>query len=132
MIPVTSQPFAINAPAVATYQPLPTGEKGCSHVHHQYAQQYQDSEACAHRCRNTRARRVLSVAFLVATSIALFFTTLVLYDMFFNGGAWADALGLTQEGAWNAVGGFVKRQSSDSSSSSSDTFVDHKRTLVFA
>ena len=135
MIPVTSQPFAINSPAVAAYEPLEDNEKGYHHTHgHQYAQQL-DGEPCARRrCRcdnKARLRRIAAGALLAVTSFLLFLVLLALYDTYFNAGAWMGSLGLAEDGtgsAWAAVSGFVKRQSTGTTSASSDnTFVSHKR-----
>lgn len=136
MIPVTSQPFAINSPAVAAYEPLEDDEKGYhhTHAHHQYAQQL-DGEPCArHRCRcdnKARLRRIAAGALLAVTSFLLFLVLLALYDTYFNAGAWMGSLGLAEDGtgsAWDAVSGLVKRQSTGTTSASSDnTFVSHKR-----
>ena len=136
MIPVTSQPFAINSPAVAAYEPL-GDEKGYhhAHAHHQYDQQF-DGEPCAHRrCRcdnKTRFRRIAVGALLAVTSVLVFLVLLALYDIYFNAGAWMGSLGLAEDGTgsvWAAVGGFVKRQSeaATSSTTTNNTFVNNKR-----
>ncbi|KAI1793693.1 hypothetical protein LXA43DRAFT_885059 [Ganoderma leucocontextum] len=129
---ITTQPFAINAPAVAPCDR--NTEKGCSHEQHhghQYAHVH-DTESRRCRCNRTRGRRTMITIALALFSVIMFLLALCLWDAAFNQGSWLNALGLTVDGSensWTALSGLMKRQS-DGSTASSSTFVNHKYYLI--
>ena len=127
-MPITSQPFAIHAPAVSACSH--SDEKACSHESHshQYAQVH-DSEARRCRCNRARSRRIAIALVLALSSLLMLLLASCLWDAAFNGGSWLSALGLADDGgesAWMAFGGLVKRQSDGTSGSGGNTFVHHK------
>lgn len=132
MIPVTSQPYAINTPVVAAWES--GNEKGCSHQHQQLEHAH---ESMGKRCqcnRPTRSRRIATAVLLTFFSLLLLLLVSCLWDAAYNNGSWLSSLGFTEDGtgsAWAAMGAFAKRQSGGSASSGNgNAFVDRKCAYI--
>ncbi len=125
MTPITSQPYATNAPVVAVYEY--SNEKGCSHAQEGHPR---ESRRCqCNRARASQSRRILAAVLLAALSIVLFALAWGLWDAVFNEGSWLSSFGWGEDGtgsAWSALGGFVKRQANGPAGNGGNTFVDRK------
>ncbi|RDX56463.1 hypothetical protein OH76DRAFT_1451580 [Lentinus brumalis] len=129
MTPITSQPYATNAPVVAVYEY--SNEKGCSHAQEGHPR---ESRRCqCNRARASQSRRILAAVLLAALSIVLFALAWGLWDAVFNEGSWLSSFGWGEDGtgsAWSALGGFVKRQANGPAGNGGNTFVDRKYYLI--